>query len=93
MSAAKPSTSFANSAADLVSVPRVHIAFKKRVMPEEPIGGVKTATVVIVDRMIDAASGTFRVRADLPNPELALPGGLRCQVRFDLGATRPAAPQ
>jgi len=63
------------------------------VMPEEPIGGVKLATVVIVDRMIDAASGTFRVRADLPNPELALPGGLRCQVRFDLGQTLPAAPQ
>ncbi len=63
------------------------------VMPEEPIGGVRLATIVIVDRMIDAASGTFRVRADLPNPELALPGGLRCQVRFDLGPTLPAAPQ
>jgi len=63
------------------------------VMPEEPIGGVRSAEVVIVDRIIDTASGTFRVRADLPNPELALPGGLRCQVRFDLQATLPASAQ
>ena len=72
---------------------RIQPGMSVSVMPEEPIGGVRTAEVVIVDRMIDAASGTFRVRADLPNPELALPGGLRCQVRFDLQTTLPAAPQ
>ena len=31
---------------------------------------------------IDAASGTFGVRLELPNPEQAIPGGLHCQVRF-----------
>ena len=49
--------------------------------------------VIVVDRVFDAASGTFRVRADLPNPDLALPGGLRCQVQFELDAPLPAAPQ
>lgn len=40
------------------------------------------ATVTMVDRVIDPASGTFDVRAELPNPELAIPSGLRCTVQF-----------
>ena len=40
------------------------------------------ATVTIVDRVADAASGTFRVRLTLPNPGHDLPAGLRCSVRF-----------
>jgi multidrug efflux pump subunit AcrA (membrane-fusion protein) len=43
---------------------------------------VYVASVSIVDRVIDAASGTFGVRFDLPNPDLAIPSGLHCQVRF-----------
>jgi RND family efflux transporter MFP subunit len=42
-----------------------------------------TATVVIVDRVIDAASNSFRVRLELPNPDNALPPGLRCKVDFE----------
>jgi hypothetical protein len=33
--------------------------------------------------VIDAASNSFRVRLELPNPENALPPGLRCKVEFD----------
>lgn len=40
------------------------------------------ARVTAVDRMIDAASGTFRVRLQVPNPRFAIPAGLRCQVKF-----------
>lgn len=40
------------------------------------------AQVVIVDRVIDAASGTFGVRLQLPNPGNRIPAGLRCTVRF-----------
>lgn len=40
----------------------------------------RRATVTLVDRVIDAASNTFRVRLSLPNPDHALPAGLRCQV-------------
>jgi hypothetical protein len=40
------------------------------------------ATVKIVDRVIDARSGTFGVRLELPNSDYTIPSGLHCQVRF-----------
>jgi len=49
---------------------------------EQPIGGKYRARVVVVDQVIDAASGTFGVRLELPNPKLLLPAGLKCQVVF-----------
>jgi len=52
------------------------------ILPEEPIGGRYQAKVVIVDQVIDAASGTFGVRLELPNPGYRLPAGLKCRVRF-----------
>jgi multidrug efflux pump subunit AcrA (membrane-fusion protein) len=51
-------------------------------MPEASIGGQYESTVTIVDPIIDAASGTFRVTLMLPNPEHKLTSGLRCQVTF-----------
>lgn len=45
-----------------------------------PDGGVMKATVVIVDRVIDAASNTFGVRLELPNPEYLIPSGLQCEI-------------
>jgi len=51
-------------------------------MPEAPVGGAHEARVVIVDRLLDAASGTFGVRLELPNPDYGLYGGLHCRVRF-----------
>ena len=55
---------------------------KAIVTPEEPIGGKHTAKVVIVDRVLDAASGTFGIRLQLPNRKYKLPAGLRCKVDF-----------
>ncbi|MBR0960155.1 efflux RND transporter periplasmic adaptor subunit [Bradyrhizobium japonicum] len=55
---------------------------RAEVRPELPIGGVYIASVTVVDRVLDAASGTFGVRLSLPNPHLALPGGIRCRVAF-----------
>jgi RND family efflux transporter MFP subunit len=52
------------------------------VIPEEPIGGKHTAKVVIVDRVLDAASGTFGIRLQLSNRKYKLPAGLRCKVDF-----------
>ena len=43
----------------------------------------RNAVVRTVDRVIDAASNTFRVRLELENPGQELPAGVRCQV--DLG--------
>jgi RND family efflux transporter MFP subunit len=52
------------------------------VHPEAPMQGNYAAKVTIVDRVADAASGTFRVRLNLPNPDYVLPSGLKCGVRF-----------
>ena len=54
------------------------------------LGGRHAASVKLVDKVIDAASGTFVARLELPNPTLALPGGLRCQAEID-GLTTPPA--
>ncbi|MCK9230530.1 MAG: efflux RND transporter periplasmic adaptor subunit [Syntrophales bacterium] len=55
---------------------------KAEVRPELPLRGVFQGTVVIVDEVIDAASGTFGVRVELSNPDHRLPAGLNCTVRF-----------
>jgi len=55
---------------------------RAEVKPEAPLGGSHPATVVVMDRVVDAASGTFGVRLELPNPSLRLPAGLKCRVKF-----------
>ncbi|GMA78991.1 hypothetical protein GCM10025880_54080 [Methylorubrum aminovorans] len=49
---------------------------------DQPIGGTYVAKVSVVDQVFDAASGTFGVRLELPNPDFELPGGQRCKVAF-----------
>jgi RND family efflux transporter MFP subunit len=71
-----------------VIVPVIHmkdveVGQTATVYPEAPFQEAHKATVTIVDRVADAASGTFRVRLTLPNPELKIPAGLRCNIRFD----------
>jgi len=39
-------------------------------------------SVVQVDEVIDAASGTFGARLLLPNPHYKIPAGLRCDLKF-----------
>ncbi len=41
------------------------------------------AEVVQVDRVVDAASGTFRVRLRMDNPNNEVPSGLKCSVLLD----------
>jgi len=52
------------------------------VIPELASVQAQTATVTQVDRVVDAASNTFRVRLNLPNPGHHIPAGLRCKVEF-----------
>lgn len=40
------------------------------------------ARVTLIDQVIDAASGTIRIRLALPNPEIAIPAGRRCFVKI-----------
>ncbi|MBC7728352.1 MAG: efflux RND transporter periplasmic adaptor subunit [Microbacteriaceae bacterium] len=48
------------------------------IKPEAPFTGVYKATVRIVDRVVDAPSGTFRVRLSLPNPNGEITAGVKC---------------
>jgi len=52
------------------------------VLPEAPVGGRYTATVKVIDRVHDAASGTFGVRLEMANPGMKLPGGIKCKASF-----------
>jgi RND family efflux transporter MFP subunit len=63
-------------------LPSVRIGMSAKVIPEAPIGGQYAAEVKIVDQVVDAASGTFGVRLELPNPKHRLPAGLKCKVIF-----------
>lgn len=46
------------------------------------LAGTYKAKVIVVDRVIDAASGTFGVRLELANPGNKIPAGIKCRVRF-----------
>jgi RND family efflux transporter MFP subunit len=61
---------------------RIKEGSRGEVRPETPFEGVFEAEVVIVDRVVDAASGTFGLRLELPNPKGRLPAGLKCRVSF-----------
>jgi RND family efflux transporter MFP subunit len=80
-----------------VIVPATHFNKIKQgmtatVKPDMAEVELRTAKVVVVDRVIDAASNSFRVRLELPNPENGLPPGLRCKVEFDNFAAADAGP-
>ena len=72
-----------------VAFGQVEVGMKGAVMPELLQKREHIAVVKTVDRVIDAATNTFRVRLELPNPGGTLPAGLRCKV--DLGLKLPSA--
>ena len=52
------------------------------VTPELPDATPVEAKVILVDKLIDGASYTFRVRLELPNPGHTIPAGPRCKLAF-----------
>lgn len=64
---------------------RVKPGMRASVTPEFGDGAAHQATVAVVDPMGDAASGTFGVRLHLPNPQRAIPAGLKCRVDLSTG--------
>lgn len=55
-----------------------------KVLPQLPVGGDFEAKVVIVDKVVDAASATIGIRLEMLNPTNQLPAGLKCRVEFNL---------
>jgi len=60
--------------------PQVHAGDAVTIVPEAPFGRTLSSHVKTVDRVIDAAAGTFGVVVELPNGRAELPGGIRCKL-------------
>lgn len=61
---------------------RVRVGDVVQIDAAAPVGKTLRVPVKAVDPLIDPASGTFNVRIEIPNPDGAIPGGVRCQARF-----------
>ncbi len=55
---------------------------ERRAVWLQHLDSIHEAKVVVVDRIVDAASSTFRVRLALPNPNYSIPSGLRCEINL-----------
>jgi len=63
-----------------------------KVTTDMPNSAAVKAKVVLVDKLVDPASNTFRVRAELSNADGSVTSGLRCKAEFlDAPHTDPAA--
>ncbi len=71
--------------APIAQLDAVRLGDRIAIYPEEPVGGKYLAEITVIDRVFDAASGTFGMRLKLPNPDYKLPAGLRCRVEFKAG--------
>ena len=50
------------------------------VQPDLPGSSPRAARIVQIDKVLDPASNTFRLRMSLPNDDGSLPAGLRCSI-------------
>jgi multidrug efflux pump subunit AcrA (membrane-fusion protein) len=62
------------------------------VTPDTPNTAPRPAKIVLVDRLLDGPSNTFRVRLALSNPGGELPAGVRCTVDLGLENVRSLPP-
>ena len=61
---------------------KIKVDMQAKVCTDRNSGKGWNVSVIQVDEVIDAASGTFGVRLLLPNPEYKIPAGLRCDLKF-----------
>lgn len=57
-----------------------HVGMSVSIVSEIEPAKSYAATISSVDRIVDAASGTFVTFMDLPNPKLDLPAGVKCKA-------------
>lgn len=58
------------------------IGLAVEVSPEIPVKTNYVAKVKSIDRLIDAASGSFVIDLEMPNPRLDIPAGVKCRATF-----------
>lgn len=64
---------------------RIEPGMRGRVYPDVTKQQYHEAEVTIIDRVGDAASGTFGVRLTLPNPDYKVLAGAKCMMKFGPG--------
>lgn len=52
----------------------------------QPEARAVPARIAVIDKVLDAASGTFGIRLELPNPGDSIPAGQRCTLQLDMAA-------
>jgi len=65
---------------------KLKTGMRANVRPEGKDQPVYQAKVVVVNRVVDSASGTFGVRLEMPNPNNAISAGLACTVEFNFSS-------
>jgi RND family efflux transporter MFP subunit len=68
--------------APLTLLGKVTPGMKAVIRPDANEQTTYAATVTVVNRVVDSASGTFGVRLEMPNPDKAIPAGLPCTLDF-----------
>ena len=63
---------------------KIKTGMSVEVKPDFPVNSSYKATVITVDRIIDAASGSFSIRLSLPNRDDRLVGGTKCIALFSV---------
>ena len=71
---------------------RMQVGSTATILPELANAAPVSARVILIDKLLDSASNTFRVILTLPNPGNALPAGLRCRADFALEGMAGGAP-
>lgn len=69
---------------------RIQMGATASIVPELADATPVSARVILIDKMLDSASNTFRVTLKLPNPGSTMPAGLRCRADFGLTAAASA---
>lgn len=65
---------------------RLKTGMRADVRPEGKGQPVYQAKIMVVNKVVDSASGTFGVRLEMPNPNNAISAGLACTVEFQFSS-------
>ena len=65
---------------------RLKTGMRADVRPEGKGQPVHQAKIMVVNKVVDSASGTFGVRLEMPNPNNAISAGLACTVEFQFSS-------
>ncbi|MFK8047131.1 MAG: efflux RND transporter periplasmic adaptor subunit [Halioglobus sp.] len=69
---------------------RITQGMNAKVYTQESAQSPLLAQVTVIEKVGDAASGTYSVRLSLPNPDFKILAGVKCSIQFGSGAVSAA---